>query len=69
MWLIVLGQGRTEVTSVESYWAYQQRFDLEHMLRFGKQRLLMSAFQTSEAEHEQNWIQLKKVGLCATLGS
>jgi len=29
MWLLVLGQRRTEVTPVESYWAYRQRFDLE----------------------------------------
>jgi hypothetical protein len=58
MWLLALGQRRIEITPVESYWAYRQRFDLEHMLRFGKQRLLMSAFQTPEVEHEQNWIQL-----------
>lgn len=58
MWLLVQGQRRNEITPVESYWAYRQRFDLEHMLRFGKQRLLMSAFQTPEVEHEQNWIQL-----------
>ena len=27
------------------------------MLRFGKQRLLMTQFQTPDVEHEENWIQ------------
>lgn len=58
MWLLVLGQRRDELTPLESYQAYRQRFDLEHLLRFGKQRLLMRAFQTPEAQHEENWIQL-----------
>jgi hypothetical protein len=58
MWLIVIGQRRQELTAMCSYQAYRQRFDMEHMLRFGKQRLLMGAFQTPEVEHEENWIQL-----------
>jgi hypothetical protein len=28
------------------------------MLRFGKQRLLMTEFQTPDVEHEENWIRL-----------
>lgn len=28
------------------------------MWRFGKQRLLMAAFQTPEVKHEENWVQL-----------
>jgi hypothetical protein len=31
---------------------------LEHLWRFGKQRLLMAAFQTPEVKHEENWVQL-----------
>lgn len=58
MWLIVTGQRRGELTPLDSYQAYQQRFDLEHFLRFGKQRLLMSAFQTPNVQHEENWVQL-----------
>jgi len=34
----------------------RQRFDLEHLWRFGKQRLLMRAFQTSEAERDASII-------------
>lgn len=54
----LIGQRRQELTAMCSYQAYRQRFDMEHMLRFGKQRLLMGAFQTPEVEHEENWIQL-----------
>ena len=40
------------------------------MLRFGKQRLLMTQFQTPDVEHEENWIQfvlLAYVQLWATI--
>ncbi len=58
MWLIVMGQRRHQLTAKEGWRAYRQRYDLEHFLRFGKQKLLMSAFQTPELEHEENWVQL-----------
>ncbi len=58
MWLIVMGQRRHQLTTQESWQAYRQRYDLEHFLRFGKQKLLMTAFQTPEVEREENWIQL-----------
>ena len=58
MWLIVMGQRRDQLTLLDSWLAYRQRYDLEHFLRFGKQKLLMTAFQTPEVEHEENWVQL-----------
>ncbi len=58
MWLIVIGQRRGELTPLISYQAYRQRFDIEHFLRFGKQRLLMTAFQTPDVQHEENWVRL-----------
>ena len=58
MWLSVFGQRRQQLTAEESWQAYRQRYDLEHFLRFGKQKLLMTAFQTPEVEREENWIQL-----------
>jgi len=58
MWLIVIGQRRGELTPLESYQAYRQRFDLEHFLRFGKQRLLMTAYSTPDVQHEENWVRL-----------
>ena len=58
MWLSVFGQRRHQLTAEQSWQAYRQRYDLEHFLRFGKQKLLMNAFQTPEVEHEENWVQL-----------
>jgi DDE superfamily endonuclease len=58
MWLIVMGEQRTRISLAEVYYCYRQRFDIEHMFRFSKQRLLMTDFQTPEVEHEENWIRL-----------
>ena len=69
MWLIVMGQRRDQLTLLDSWLAYRQRYDLEHFLRFGKQKLLMTAFQTPEVEHEENWVQLTLERLRSTLGS
>ena len=58
LWLIVLGERRGELSLLEAWEAYGQRYDLEHYFRFGKQRLLMAAYQTPDVEHEQNWLTL-----------
>ena len=58
MWLSVFGQRRQQLTAAESWQAYRQRYDLEHFLRFGKQKLLLNAFATPVVEHEENWVHL-----------
>lgn len=58
LWLIVMGARRGELSLVEAWEAYGQRYDLEHYFRFGKQRLLMAAFQTPDVKHEENWLQI-----------
>jgi len=58
LWLIVSGERRGELSLLEAWDAYRQRYDLEHFFRFGKQRLLMAAYQTPEVEHEENWLTL-----------
>ncbi len=58
MWLIAIGKRRHELSPRESYQDYCQRFDLEHLFRFSKQKLLMGAYQTPEGDYEENWIQL-----------
>jgi hypothetical protein len=55
IWLLVFGQRRREMGVCEVWDAYRQRFDVEHFLRFGKQRLMMDAYQTPDTEHEENW--------------
>jgi len=58
LWLIVVGERRLELSLLEIYRAYIQRFDIEHFFRFGKQKLLLDKFQTPETAHEETWWQL-----------
>ena len=37
---------------------YRQRYDMEHLFRFGKQRLLMTSYLTPDVHHEENWFKL-----------
>ena len=55
LWLLVIGERRTELSLLQIYQAYMTRFDLEHFFRFGKQKLLMTQFQTPEVVREEKW--------------
>ncbi len=57
MWLIIVGERRWELTITEAYQAYQQRYDIEHLIRFGQQKLLLNASVTPSVE------QLRELGL------
>ena len=54
----MVGKQRQKLKLLDIYVAYHQRYDLEHYFRFGKQKLLMTAFQTPEVEREENWWQI-----------
>ncbi|MGC1377790.1 MAG: NF041680 family putative transposase [Anaerolineales bacterium] len=58
LWLIVMGDRRAELSLLDIYEAYLQRYDLEHFFRFGKQKLLLNKFQTPNDRHEANWWRL-----------
>lgn len=58
LWLLVMGQRRQELTLPHVHEAYAHRFDQEHFFRFGKQKLLLAAFQTPEVAREETWWQL-----------
>lgn len=55
LWLLVVGERRHELGLEDIHQAYAQRSDLEHFFRFGKQKLLLASFQTSEVSREENW--------------
>jgi hypothetical protein len=61
LWLLVMGQHRNELSLTEAWEAYRRRYDVEHFFRFGKQRLLMAAYQTPEVQHEENWWQIAQL--------
>lgn len=56
-WLIVFGPSRRQLPSQGAYQSYAERFNLEHGIRFCKQRLLMNQLQTPEVTQEENWVQ------------
>lgn len=58
MWLVVMGQRRGDLSLEQIYLAYLTRFDIEHFFRFGKQKLLMTHFQTPDVVREEKWWQL-----------
>jgi len=61
LWLLVMGQHRNQLSLAEGWEAYRRRYDVEHFFRFGKQRLLMTAYQTPEVQHEENWWQIAQL--------
>jgi hypothetical protein len=58
LWLLLIGQRRAEISLAHAYQSFQQRFRQEHAFRFLKQRLLLTAFQTPQAEMEEAWWRL-----------
>jgi hypothetical protein len=58
LWLIVVGDRRMELSLLDIYEAYLQRYDLEHFFRFGKQNLLLDKFQTPDDQREERWWRL-----------
>ena len=58
MWMLAIGERWQELSLVDIWTAYSQRYDVEHFYRYGKQRLLMAAYQTPDVEHEENWWQI-----------
>jgi len=55
LWLIAVGKRRGELSLEDIYAAYAARVDIEHFFRFGKQQLLLTAFQTPNTESEEHW--------------
>jgi DDE superfamily endonuclease len=64
LFLIVAGKRRAEISIVDIWLAYAQRYDIEHYFRFGKQNLLMSSFQTPDSQHEENWWHITLLAYC-----
>jgi len=61
LWLVVMGDRRDELSLEQIYLAYQARFDIEHFFRFGKQKLLLTRFQTPDVEREETWWHLNQI--------
>jgi hypothetical protein len=53
--LVVSGAKKNELTSLEIFECYLQRFDIEHFFRFEKQQLLFCGYQTPDLQRQINW--------------
>lgn len=62
-WLIVVGKRRHELSLEEIWRSYQRRFDSGHFFRFGKQRLLLTAYQTPRHGTRRDMGAIGTVGL------
>ncbi len=58
LWLTAFGSRRLELSLIDIFNCYRQRFDLEHFFRIGKTRLLMDKIQTPDVCHEESWWQI-----------
>ncbi len=58
MWLGLTGKRRNEIIAEEMFDYYSSRYDIEHFFRFGKDKLLMDAYQTPDTDHEEYWWKL-----------
>ena len=58
LWLGVFGERRDELElkQVASY--YRKRYDIEHFFRFGKNKLLMTRYQTPDTDNKERWMLL-----------
>ena len=58
MWLIVMGDRRDELNLFDCYKAYLRRFNIEHLFRFAKNKLLLNNYYSTKVEREKNWVEL-----------
>lgn len=58
LWLSIIGKRGDEITAKEAYEYYTSRYDIEHYFRFGKDKLLLDAYQTPDMAHEEDWWRL-----------
>ncbi len=58
MWLAAMGKHRDKISLVDYYHNYSARYDIEHLFRFGKQKLLLNSYQTPDVTNEENWWRL-----------
>ena len=58
MWLIVFGHRRNELNLLQCYQCYCQRYNLEHLFRFTKNKLLLNKYLTPDVSRSENWFNL-----------
>jgi DDE superfamily endonuclease len=58
MFIGIFGKPKEQITALEGYQYYRQRYDIEGHNRFSKQRLLLEKYQTPDVQTLDNWTLL-----------
>lgn len=58
LWTAVLGKRRDEIKINDVFFHYMDRYDIEHLIKFGKNGLLMDKYQSPDTSHEESWWNL-----------
>ena len=54
LWIEVVGKKKDKISLKDVYLHYKSRFNIEHFLKFGKSKLLMDKFQSSDPKKDEN---------------
>jgi hypothetical protein len=56
LYIALNGKRKSEVSTHLAQKQYRERFDVEGLYRFGKQKMLLDKYQTPDRQHLQNWL-------------
>ena len=56
LYITISGKQKDAVSTIEAYYDYYHRFDIEHNFRFQKQHLLLQNYQTPDCQTFDNWL-------------
>ena len=57
LWTVTVGSWPNNWPITNIWYNYHTRFDAEHFFRFGKSKMLLVSYQSSETLNEENWMQ------------
>ena len=61
IWLVAAGKEKSSLDIQEIYYTYAKRYNIEHVFRFSKQKLLLSNYETPDIEVQDKWILLNAI--------
>ena len=61
LWIEVVGKKKDEISPRDIYLHYKSRFDIEHFLKFGKSKLLMDKFQSSDPARDEDFMMFSAI--------
>ena len=61
LWIEVVGKKKDEISPRDVYLHYKSRFDIEHFLKFGKSKLLMDKFRSSNPARDEDFMMFSAI--------